>query len=208
MKSGVLMKAKIVLIALGTAVGPAALAMAALAAMPQDTFSSFSHKFHVEEAGFKCADCHNSLFQQAWGTAKAAGDFSMGNFEKGKYCGACHDGVTAFAVTDQGSCDRCHGGNMKPPKTVVFEQPVKSVVFEHSRHVDQFSLPCSSCHERLFKMKIGESVKQPDFTMAAMYQGKYCGACHDGASAFSLKTRCAACHGQGYNGKEHKPGGT
>jgi c(7)-type cytochrome triheme protein len=179
MNSGVLMKAKTVLFALGAAVGPAALAMAAPAAMPQDTFSFFSHKFHVEEAGFKCTDCHNSLFQQTGGAAKAAGDFSMGNFEKGKYCGACHDGVTSFAVTDQGSCARCHGGDMKPPKTVVFEQPVKAVVFDHSKHVDEFRLPCSSCHESLFKMKKGESEKQLDFTMEAMYQGKYCGSCHN-----------------------------
>ncbi|MCW5199175.1 hypothetical protein VU05_00300 [Desulfobulbus sp. F1] len=184
------MKAKIVLIALGAAVCGPALALADPAAMPQDTFSFFSHTFHVEGAGFKCADCHNSLFQQTRGAAKAAGDFSMGNFEKGKYCGACHDGVTSFAVTDQGSCARCHGGDMKPPKTVVF----KAVVFDHSKHVDEFSLPCSSCHERLFKMKIGESEKQPDFTMEAMYQGKYCGSCHEGSSAFAAKTKCTLCH--------------
>ncbi|WP_417909788.1 c(7)-type cytochrome triheme domain-containing protein [Candidatus Electronema sp. PJ] len=85
--------------------------------VPTYDISLFSHKFHAERAGFKCADCHNSLFQQANGTAKAKGDFNMSSFEKGKYCGACHDGVTAFAVTDQGSCAKCHGSSMKPPKT-------------------------------------------------------------------------------------------
>jgi c(7)-type cytochrome triheme protein len=104
------MKAKIVLLALGAAVCGPALAMAASSAMPTDITSLFSHTFHVERAGFKCADCHNSLFQQVRGAAKAAGDFTMANFAKGKYCGACHDGVTSFGVADQGSCARCHVG--------------------------------------------------------------------------------------------------
>ncbi len=86
------------------------------AAMPTSDVSRFSHDFHVNKVGFGCADCHTSLFEQAGGSAKAAGDFTMSSFEKGKYCGTCHDGLTAFAATDQGSCARCHGSGMKPPK--------------------------------------------------------------------------------------------
>lgn len=78
------------------------------AAMPTSEVSRFSHDFHVNKVGFGCADCHNSLFQQAGGAAKTAGNFTMSSFDQGKYCGACHDGITAFAATDQGSCARCH----------------------------------------------------------------------------------------------------
>jgi len=176
------------------------------AAMPTSDVPPFSHDFHVNKVGFNCVDCHNSLFQQVRGAAKAAGDFTMSAFDQGKYCGACHDGSTAFAVTEQNSCARCHDSGMKAPKTIVFEQPVKAVVFDHGKHAEELSIACSRCHASLFKMKRGESEKQPDFTMEAMYQGKYCGACHD------RKTSCTVCHigVQGYNsllGKEQKPGG-
>ncbi|TAA75889.1 MAG: c(7)-type cytochrome triheme domain-containing protein [Candidatus Electronema aureum] len=83
----------------------------ASAAMPTSDVSRFSHDFHVNKVGFNCVDCHNSLFQQAGGSAKAAGDFTMSAFDQGKYCGTCHDGSTAFAATDQGSCARCHDGS-------------------------------------------------------------------------------------------------
>jgi c(7)-type cytochrome triheme protein len=86
------------------------------AAMPTDDNILFSHTFHVEKAGFNCTDCHNSIFQQTAGAAKAKGDFNMASLGQGKYCGTCHDGSTAFAVTDQDSCVRCHGTDMKPPK--------------------------------------------------------------------------------------------
>ena len=85
-------------------------------AMPTDDSNLFSHTFHVEKAGFNCTDCHNSIFQQTAGAAKAKGDFNMASLGQGKYCGTCHDGSTAFAVTDQDSCVRCHGTDMKLPK--------------------------------------------------------------------------------------------
>lgn len=81
------------------------------AAMPTSEVSRFSHDFHVNKVGFNCVDCHNSLFQQAGGSAKAAGDFTMSAFDQGKYCGTCHDGSTAFAAADRGSCARCHDGS-------------------------------------------------------------------------------------------------
>ena len=84
------------------------------ASMPTDDITLFSHVFHVKKAGFNCTDCHNSIFQPTAGSAKAKGDFNMASFGQGKYCGTCHDGSTAFAVTDQASCIRCHGTDMKP----------------------------------------------------------------------------------------------
>jgi c(7)-type cytochrome triheme protein len=162
--------------------------------MPDYDISLFSHQVHVGGMGFGCADCHSGIFEQAAGTAKAAGDFNMASFAEGKYCGACHDGSTAFSVKDEAGCKRCHGSDMKQPRTIVFEKPVKAVVFNHTMHTDEIGLACADCHDGLFKMKMGTSEAQTDFTMASIYKGKYCGACHDGATAFDSKTRCTKCH--------------
>ncbi len=179
-----------------------------VADMPDYPISLFSHNFHVNKMGFDCATCHPGIFQQVAGSAKAAGDFNMASFEKGKYCGACHDGAMAFSVQDKPSCARCHGSDMNP-NPIVFEKPVKAVLFDHPKHTREFGLACTDCHESLFKMKIGSSEEQPDFNMEAIYKGKYCGACHDGTMAFAADTKCTKCHigVKGYNrhfGKDKK----
>jgi len=84
--------------------------------------------------------------------------------------------------------------------TIIFVKPVKAVVFEHKNHIDQ-GLECDSCHDDLFEMETGAAEANDDFTMASLYEGKYCGACHDGDMAFASNTRCTVCHigVKGYN---------
>lgn len=84
--------------------------------------------------------------------------------------------------------------------TIIFTKPVKAVVFEHKNHIDQ-GLECDSCHDDLFEMETGVAEDNDDFTMASLYEGKYCGACHDGDMAFASNTRCTVCHigVKGYN---------
>jgi c(7)-type cytochrome triheme protein len=77
--------------------------------------------------------------------------------------------------------------------TIVFTKPVKAVVFEHKFHIAQ-GLDCDSCHSGLFEMATGTAEGNDDFTMASLYKGKYCGACHDGKTAFASNTRCTVCH--------------
>lgn len=77
--------------------------------------------------------------------------------------------------------------------TIIFVKPVKSVIFEHKNHLEQ-GLECDSCHDDLFEMEAGVAEANDDFTMASLYEGKYCGACHDGDMAFASKTRCTVCH--------------
>jgi c(7)-type cytochrome triheme protein len=60
----------------------------------------FSHKFHTE--AFKCSDCHTKIY--GYGKAKKA--VSMEAMEKGKSCGACHNGKDAFTV--KANCATCH----------------------------------------------------------------------------------------------------
>lgn len=72
--------------------------------------------------------------------------------------------------------------------------PMGKVVFDGKAHADK-KLMCPACHTspKLFEQKKGGT---PKMTMAAMNEGKFCGACHDGTKAFSVKAPadCAKCH--------------
>lgn len=154
----------------------------------------FSHSTHVISLEMECDSCHPDLFDKKRGAAQEAGDYTMAAFADGQYCGACHDGDSAFNTTDKETCVTCHGSDMVEPETVIFNVPVKTVIFEHTEHVEM-GYECSSCHNALFKMKKGAAESQPDkFTMQALYDGKYCGGCHNGDDAFASDTRCTTCH--------------
>ncbi len=66
------------------------------------------------------------------------------------------------------------------------------VTFSHENHTEKKGMKCNECHPKLFKMKKGDDV----VTMAAMKEGKFCGACHDGKKAFdaSAADNCGKCH--------------
>lgn len=63
----------------------------------------FSHDRHVADAGLKCQECHTKLYLDS----KQHKPATMAEMEKGKSCGACHDGKVAFSV--KGDCNKCHG---------------------------------------------------------------------------------------------------
>jgi len=154
----------------------------------------FSHKSHVIEYEFSCDTCHPDLFERRRGAAREAGDYTMASLEEGLYCGACHDGDTAFNTVDSDTCITCHGSDMVEPETIVFVKPVKAVVFNHTEHTEM-GYECSSCHNSLFETKVGAAEEKPEeFTMAALYDGKYCGGCHNGDDAFASDTQCTTCH--------------
>lgn len=149
----------------------------------------FSHKTHTMDAELACDDCHDEFFEMEAGAAEELDDFTMESFSDGNYCGACHDGSTAFASDTE--CGLCH---TVPEETIVWTKPVKAVVFEHSTHNTDMGLDCEMCHDDLFVMKTGAAEKADDFTMESLYAGNYCGACHDGSTAFASDTQCTACH--------------
>jgi c(7)-type cytochrome triheme protein len=64
----------------------------------------FSHDAHVSKAKQKCSECHYALYT-THAQHKVAG---MAGMQKGKSCGACHDGKRAFGVVDQKHCEKCH----------------------------------------------------------------------------------------------------
>lgn len=154
--------------------------------------SYFSHESHVA-MGFSCQDCHATPFAFETGEMLTRADFSMQAMYDGKFCGSCHDGSMAFpSDRDCTSCHNAAGGD------IIYTQPVKGVIFSHESH-NMFG--CESCHEGLFPMEALETQKADNFTMEALYNGLYCGACHDGQMAFAANTQCATCHigVKGYN---------
>lgn len=76
---------------------------------------------------------------------------------------------------------------------VLFSKPVKSVVFSHKTHVQDLSMSCNACHDKLFLMDAGATEKLTDFNHQSFEKGKYCGACH-GKSASPMNTECTKCH--------------
>lgn len=79
-----------------------------------------------------------------------------------------------------------HGG------VITYEEPVKAI-FDHDLHLDG-GMECDSCHDELFEEETGAAEASGDFTMAAFKEGKYCGFCHDGDTAFHIYSQCESCH--------------
>lgn len=78
----------------------------------------FPHWFH--RIRFSCKICHSDLgFQMKAGASK----INMLKIINGEYCGACHNGQTAWGVEN---CELCHSAKAKIP-TEVDKGPV--VVF-------------------------------------------------------------------------------
>lgn len=137
----------------------------------------FSHKFHITQKGIdnNCKVCHSAIFDM-----KKKVTYTMADMEKGKSCGACHNGKTAFSVKE---CARCHA-----VKDITFKvKATGPTLFSHKKHLTAYQ-DCSACHPKLFKAGANKPV-----TMAEMEQGKSCGACHNGKTAFSVG-ECAKCH--------------
>jgi c(7)-type cytochrome triheme protein len=135
----------------------------------------FDHSKH----GSECNACHPQIFKQKSNSNHA----SMQAMEKGRSCGACHNGKKAFSVT--GNCVTCHS----EAGPIVFKnEDLGNVTFLHDIHMEMFG--CNECHPDLFTARRGSTRA----TMAEMEQGKACGACHDGSAAFSVAEDCESCH--------------
>lgn len=65
------------------------------------------------------------------------------------------------------------------------------VIFNGKTHADK-GFKCNDCHPKLFQMKKGAD----KITMADIYAGKFCGACHNGTKAFKAAdaANCTQCH--------------
>jgi len=67
---------------------------------------TFDHSSHVDESAPSCTSCHPKVFSilKAGGSVDGT-PITHAAMEKGKSCGACHDGKKSFGIDD---CSLCH----------------------------------------------------------------------------------------------------
>lgn len=65
-------------------------------------FSHWSHRVN-----YTCEVCHTEL---EFNMARNTTDMTETDHRAGRFCGACHDGVTAFGHEEE--CERCHNGDI------------------------------------------------------------------------------------------------
>lgn len=138
---------------------------------------SFSHTKH----GANCGQCHPKIFKKKNDKSNRRRHVTMIQMEKGRGCGACHNGKKAFSV--KGDCVTCHAGDI-----LFKEADMGNITFPHSVHIDMYS--CDECHPAVFVARRGANKA----TMADMEGGKSCGSCHNGDTAFSVAEECESCH--------------
>lgn len=131
-----------------------------------------------------CFGCHDG---DAFFASKKVGVFSHElHFSFDVHCNQCHDiKGHEHPKLISGACVGCHA-----LKVISYKGgDIGRVSFSHRFHAKAFS--CGDCHPKIFPMKKGiRKIKMDD-----MYQGKSCGACHDGKKAFS-SSECIRCHVQ------------
>jgi c(7)-type cytochrome triheme protein len=171
----------------------------------------FPHSAHTEL--MDCSQCHPRIF-------KTRGvEITMADVLQGRYCGECH-GKVAFNPTT--ACERCHTGMQMPADRVEAEligtvhlrrateiraergdttgrvegnaSGVGTGAFPRARFphwVHRIRYRCTTCHMEIFEPKAGVT----EITMVDIEEGRYCGQCHDGQTAFATTiTNCGRCH--------------
>lgn len=139
---------------------------------------TFTHQNHAKK--FSCGECHPALFQPKKGSTR----MTMDEMYKGGTCGKCHNGKAAFAST---ACARCHTMKEFKKELSYKSEGMSPAVFSHEMHTAMFE--CKNCHTALFPYKFrGSGMKMDD-----LYQGKFCGSCHNGQAAFASQ-ECQRCH--------------
>jgi c(7)-type cytochrome triheme protein len=91
----------VMLVALAGLALPARLRIPPLAPHPTGAPGAAAAFSHVGHASMACYMCHPSVFPQA------LQGFTHREMRQGRYCGACHDGVTATAI-EKMTCSGCH----------------------------------------------------------------------------------------------------
>jgi c(7)-type cytochrome triheme protein len=170
-----------------------------------DSAVVFSHLTHVGYAAGLCTGCHPRPFPML----KRAPEPRHREMDAGGSCGTCHDGKKAVGTRSTTGCLACHSGMGAPrvaagapavgaaahrlPRPHPFPRGGDSpglVTFRHETHL-RAGGGCVSCHPKPFPM-----ASAPPRPNGEMHARAACGACHDGARAFSCEDgeACARCH--------------
>ncbi len=128
----------------------------------------FSHRFHVQESGIACADCHTEA-----ANSKLSSDNLLSKHEN---CQSCHEEPL------NSNCTYCHTSDDQSTYKAT-ELPKRNLLFAHDFHVGDQKLECETCHKGVEKAEIGVSMSLPD--MATCY------TCHNDLQASNA---CETCH--------------
>ncbi len=168
---------------------------------PDTTFDArFPHSVHTE--WLACQQCHPRIFPYRNTPVKMADVF------QGKFCGECH-GKVAYPVLT--GCERCHTRLSMPadrarPEFIgsvqlsrvktdsgnaagVEVDQLPRATFPHWVH--RLRYRCKVCHMDVFEPRAGSN----SVTMRDISEGRACGLCHDGQTAFRAGFgACDRCH--------------
>ncbi len=88
-------------------------------------FSHWEHRLR-----YTCRVCH---FELEINFKAGSTGITMEDNVEGKYCGACHNGKTAFGIE---KCSRCHNGGAGPDEKEFSKKTDGLPLAEHGNHVD------------------------------------------------------------------------
>ena len=126
----------------------------------------FSHKFHAEEVGTECLDCHVNVESSMTAESNLLPIMAQ--------CYTCHD-------EDDTDCEYCH----VTEEYVEFINPPREIKFNHSLHLEDSNLECIICHKGINEVDYSAAEQLPEMTQ--------CMECHNDESASS---ECAICHSE------------
>jgi c(7)-type cytochrome triheme protein len=69
---------------------------------------TFRHSTHVDATRPNCTSCHTNQFKMLKISSQEPPDGARWNMHDEQRCGACHNGVKAFKLTEVDSCTTCH----------------------------------------------------------------------------------------------------
>lgn len=102
--------------------------------------------------------------------------------------------ATFLSASNHNSTDEYDEDTYGPEDPIIWEKPVRGVLFYHKTHTMGGGLDCEDCHDDPFEMEAGAAEESDTFTMVGFSEGEYCGNCHDGETAFASDSRCTLCH--------------
>jgi len=130
--------------------------------------TKFSHKFHLQEAGMACVDCHEGAT-----TSTNSKDHLLPTKAT---CQTCHEEQL------QSDCTFCHTSD-DPTTYQKFTIPARDLNFNHALHVGEQKLACETCHQGMDEMTVATPASIP--AMAT------CNTCHNNVVATNA---CETCH--------------
>jgi hypothetical protein len=127
----------------------------------------FSHKFHAEEVGAGCEDCH------AASDSESPADNMIPDHDN---CFSCHD-------EDETACGYCHTNEDDPSGTTHITTYIAK--FSHAMHTG-IDFECATCHAGIENSETAEAEHLPSMSL--------CQTCH---TDIERESYCLDCHNAG-----------